>query len=380
MQPRNNRSTDGWGSIKRRLGRKFLELNTNQELGGQAMKGSIQLTAEERKTLLQVYRSGDARLARRAHVLLLLDDGFSYRDLQAILYASNFLIADCLRRFRHGGIQEALEPHRPFLPASAVWLPTVLSWLKDMTPKDFGYFRQRWTCAMLAEVLAWEKDIHLSAETVRRGLRQAGFVWRRPRPILGPTDPEYTEKIEQLRRLMDELPDDETVVFEDEVDIHLNPKIGSCWMPRGEQATVVTPGNNEKRHLAGSLHWRTGRLLLSDPSQRRNADLFVAHLDDLRCRLRCYRRIHVICDNARFHDCQAVRDYLSQWGERIVLHFLPTYAPEANPIERVWWHLHETITRNHRCQSMQELLDNTFEWVVAHGRFPVEVSVYNLAA
>ena len=61
------------------------------------------------------------------------------------------------------------------------------------------------------------------------------------------------------------MPDDETVVFQDEVDVHLNPKIGSCWMVRGEQAEVVTPGNNEKRHLAGSLHWRTGRLLLSAP-------------------------------------------------------------------------------------------------------------------
>ena len=37
--------------------------------------------------------------------------------------------------------------------------------------------------------------------------------------------------------------------------------LSSCWMPRGRQAQVTTPGNNDKRHLAGSLHWRTGRLL-----------------------------------------------------------------------------------------------------------------------
>ena len=36
---------------------------------------------------------------------------------------------------------------------------------------------------------------------------------------------------------------------------------GSAWMRRGEQASVETPGDNQKRVLAGSLHWRTGRLV-----------------------------------------------------------------------------------------------------------------------
>jgi transposase len=70
----------------------------------------------------------------------------------------------------------------------------------------------------------------------------------------------------------------------------------------------------------------------------------------------------VICDNASFHDCRRVREYFEQWGHRIQLHFLPKYAPETNPIERVWWHLHETITRNHRCRSIEELLGEAYEW------------------
>jgi putative transposase len=114
-------------------------------------------------------------------------------------------------------------------------------------------------------------------------------------------DPRYREKVRRIRRLLAQLGPNETAVFQDEVDVHLNPKIGSCWMPRGQQATVVTPGNNEKRHVAGSLHWRTGGLLVSPPGRRRDSRLFVNHLDDLRRRLRGFRRIHVICDNAAFH-------------------------------------------------------------------------------
>jgi transposase len=52
-----------------------------------------------------------------------------------------------------------------------------------------------------------------------------------------------------------------------------------------------------------------------------------------------------------------------------VLHYLPKYAPGTNPIERVWWHLHETITRNHRCRSIEELLDQVYEWANAHREF-----------
>jgi putative transposase len=118
--------------------------------------------------------------------------------------------------------------------------------------------------------------------------------------------------------------------------------------------------------VAGSLAWGTGKLLISQPESGRNADLFLAHLDDLRRRLRRWTRIHVICDNARFHDCRKVRAYLIQWGHRIALHFLPKYAPETNPIERVWWHLHETITRNHRCQTLEELVQQAFEWFRTH--------------
>lgn len=110
----------------------------------------------------------------------------------------------------------------------------------------------------------------------------------------------------------------------------------------------------------------------------RSAALFLRHLEDLRRRLLCYRKIHVICDNAQSHTCRAVQKYLQRWGQRIVLHYLPTYAPDMNPIERIWWHLHEEITRCHRCQDMEELLDLVFAWLQKQERFVVEDALYSL--
>ena len=345
------------------------------------MDGHLRLSAQERKTCLATWRA--ARSARRALILLLVAEGWSYRRIAGATWASPTLIAAVKRDWAAGGVARVLgaEP-RPYV--LAYWLIVVVRWLLHFTPQDFGFFRSRWSCALLA-MLLWEQErIRLSPETVRRGLVRMEFVWRRPRPVVGPRDPEHAVKLRRIQGLIAALPADETVVFQDEVDVHLNPKIGACWMVRGEQAEVVTPGNNEKRHLAGSLHWRTGRLLLSAPGGRRNAALFLAHLDDLRRQLRAYRVIHIVCDNARFHDCRAVRDYLARWGHRLVLHYLPKYAPETNPIERVWWHLHETITRNHRCRSMDELLEQVYTWTAQQPTFFFQTAsfrgLYALAA
>jgi hypothetical protein len=49
----------------------------------------------------------------------------------------------------------------------------------------------------------------------------------------------------------------EVMVFADELDIHLLPKVGAAWMPKGHQVEVMTPGTNEKHYLAGALNLTT---------------------------------------------------------------------------------------------------------------------------
>ncbi len=344
------------------------------------MDGSIHVSIEERKALLQVYRFGtDARAARRAHIVLLIADGWSQRDVRSTVFASFKLIGECVRSWHHGGLAALLAPSAP--ARWPRWWAKLSNWLERKTPQDFGYFRTRWSCEILAEVLAWETGVRRSAETIRRAMRAMNWVWRRPRPVVGPVDAEYDHKVQQIHQLLARLPADETALFQDEVDVHLNPKIGSCWMPRGKQAEIVTPGNNDKQHIAGSLHWRTGTLLVSPPARQRNSRLFVQHLDYLRRNLRSYRLLHIICDNAAFHRSREVQRYLARWGHRVKLHFLPKYAPETNPIERVWWHFHETVTRNHRCHNLPQLLKHAYEWFGQHHGFYKEMSqIVGLAA
>src|SRR5205807_8261680 len=125
-----------------------------------------------------------------------------------------------------------------------------------------------------------------------------------------------------VRELLRDLPADEAAVFQDEVDVNLNPEIGCMGMERGRQAEVVTPGTNVKRYLYGSMSWRTGELVVTE-GKKRDAAGFVAHLDELRHRFRHYRVVHEICDNARFHTAagsRSVKAYLPAWGHGITLH------------------------------------------------------------
>jgi hypothetical protein len=96
----------------------------------------------------------------------------------------------------------------------------------------------------------------------------------------------------RIRKLLQRLPANEIAVFQDEVDINLNPKIGSQWMPRGLQAEVEMPGSNRNLYLSGSLVWTNGTLMVSEPQSRRNSGQFLTHLDDLRRRRRGFVRIH----------------------------------------------------------------------------------------
>jgi transposase len=348
------------------------------------MDGSIDLRPSQRKLLLDVYRKGtDPHLRLRAHILLLLAGGQSWLTISVMLFCSTATIGRWKKRFEHGGIEAVLNPGIvPGRPAVlwAGWAAILVAWVKQRCPLNFGYVRSRWCCATLALVLLDVHHVSVSVETIRRWLHGQQMVWRRPRPVLERRDANRSRKLKAIRQLLAHLPSDQIAFFQDEVDVSTNPKIGCMWMPRGKQAKVPTPGDNHKRYLAGSMDWRTGTLIATE-GKGRNADLFLAHLDELRWRYRGYHTIHVICDNAAFHTAKRSKkaaEYLRKWGHRIVLHYLPKYAPETNPIERVWWHLHDEVTRNHRCFDIGELVQLVMRWLEERNPFAIEGHVYDL--
>ena len=343
------------------------------------MTRSVTLDARQRRTLLDRYRRDpDPGVRNRCHILLLLADGYTWETIAAMLYCSSRTIDRWVKRFHDEGL-EAVAGHKPGRPFrfDPACLAVVTYWVTTKLPRDFGFLRSRWACGALALLLWSRHRLDVSPETVRRWLHRGDLVYRRPRPTVGPRDERREAKLERLRRLLAELPADETVVWEDEADINTNPEIGRMWMRRGQQAKIPTPGTNDKRYVAGSIHWRTGRVFATE-GLKRDEELFLAHLEDLRHRLRRYRKVHVICDCAKFHHSDAVREYLAKYRDRIELEMLPAYSPDANPMERIWWLLREHVTRNHRCHDLDELMGMVMAYLESEAPFRLEDEEYQI--
>jgi hypothetical protein len=58
------------------------------------------------------------------------------------------------------------------------------------------------------------------------------------------------------------------------------------------------------------------------------------------------RLIHVFLDNARYHHARLVQEWLARPGCRIRLHFILSYCPHLDPIERLWGLMHKNVTHN----------------------------------
>ncbi len=121
------------------------------------------------------------------------------------------------------------------------------------SPRLFGFLRSRWCCEAVALLILRVRGVAVSRETVRRWLHSGGIGLPSPAPILGPKDPDRQAKLDALRGLLAGLPADETAVFQDEVDINTNPKIGSMWIVKGQQATVDLHDRITRNHPCQSM-------------------------------------------------------------------------------------------------------------------------------
>ena len=236
--------------------------------------------------------------------------------------------------------------------------------LVDLTPREFGYLRPTWTRELLIEVMSIETGIRIHPTTMSRALQKIKARRGRPRPTVGCpwSKSAKTHRINQLNRIRANLKPGEILVYEDEVDIHLNPKIGLDWMNCGKQKEVLTPGQNKKRYLAGALNANAGELIVVE-GDKKNSDLFLKLLEQLKRTYPKATKIYVILDNYRIHSSNIVKAALSHHLRKISLQFLPPYCPNENRIERVWKDLHDEVTRNHRHPKLEDLMKDVWKFV-----------------
>lgn len=301
----------------------------------------------------------------RLRLVLAVASGRSRRCVAAVCNCAPSTCVRAVERFLQGGF-EALTDQRGkngSRKLSLQYLETLHA-VVEHRADEFGWQRPTWTREALALTMAEQRFPLVAPATVGRALRQIGARRGRPKPSVNcPWTSRQRDKVlRALRRLENHASDSDPVVFSDEVDLHLNPKVGLDWMNRGTQRDLPTPGQNKKHYLAGALDSRTRKLLFVD-GPRKNSQLFCELLDVLAAAYPDAKTVHVILDNYGIHTSRLVKQKLASLDGKIALHFLPPYCPDHNRIEREWQELHANVTRNHRCKYLLTLLMYVYQYL-----------------
>jgi transposase len=291
-------------------------------------------------------------------IIFNLWSGRGARVIEAVLGVHNTTVYRVAKRFHERG-EASLWDGRDANGAeklSEAYLG-ILDEVVRSSPHDHGWRRPTWTRELLVQTMVRKTGVRIHVGTMSRALAMIQARRGKPRPrVACPWHPAAkTRRLNKIAQLVASLPRHEVAVYEDEVDIHLNPKIGLDWMGLGQQKDVLTPGQNEKRYLAGAWDVRTQQLHWVE-ANKKDAWLFMDLLKKLTLVYPRARVIHVILDNYKIHSSHVIGIALANFARRVRLHFLPPYCPDHNRIERIWQDLHANVTRNHRRRTMTQLM------------------------
>ncbi len=334
--------------------------------------------AEQARMLAELRRARYGHLLA-LHLLLLCAAGRTPTEIAAVLFCSRSTVYRVVRAYRAGDLEwleeeEGMGSPRARRRGLTPTLRRSVLAILQAAPRACGWCRTRWSCATVALEVRVRRGVVVSAETVRRWLHELGWEWKRAKLVAKDDDPQRGEKLARIRDAFEQLRAGAALLFADELDISLLPKVGSQWMPKGAQVEVMTPGTNEKRYLAGALDLTTGTTQHC-VWYRKTTGLFVDLLAtlDRAYPAPAFSCLSVVVDNSKIHYAGEVEKWLAA-HPRFALLYLPTYCPKANPIERAFGDVHDKCTRNHTRKRMWHLVQDVEQHLQVNGPWPYALS------
>ena len=158
------------------------------------------MTAEQRAEVETAQRqSRNVRHWKRYQAVLLRADGMPLTVVAQTLGCSRVSVSTWTTAWREAGVAGIREGVHP---GAVCRLDAAgeqrLCELLASDPQAAGYVATGWTVPLLQTELAkggWQA----SGRTIRRTLHRLGWVWKRPRFVLGRPDPDYQAKKGRLR-------------------------------------------------------------------------------------------------------------------------------------------------------------------------------------
>jgi transposase len=151
--------------------------------------------------------------------------------------------------------------------------------------------------------------------------------------------------------------------FVDESTLGWLPVLIACWMKRGCQKRISTPGQQQWRHIIGAYNWATDEIVYLI-TEKRNSEAFIAFLDYFVSQHQSDRPSVIVLDNGSIHHSRATRAAFALLENQLMPLFLPRYCSQLNPIERFWKHLKHVACANKLFPDMDALVasvENTLQ-------------------
>jgi transposase len=302
---------------------------------------SFSLTLEERTELEQVLRQrkADGLIVRRANALLLLDKGWQAQAVADALFLDTETIRGWRRHFISHGVR--------FL-----YLSPYSKREGHLSFEQEGELKEHLTLhppRSTNEIRAYVENKYgqsFSRSGAIKLMARLGFVYKKPKLLpLKAKESEQREFIRKYNALCNALMANETIVFGDAVHPEHQSRPAHGWFLRGSRPAIPATSGRKRLNIHGLLDLETFRFQFVE-AEKINAQTTRQLLQKLEKAYPSKRIIHVFLDNARYHHAKALQPWLQAPERRIKLHFLPSYAPHLNPIERLWGVMHKHVTHN----------------------------------
>lgn len=310
------------------------------------------LTPTERKDLLIRHKTErDKRVADRIKAVILHDDGWTSARISKALLIDDATIRSHIKTYLEE--QRVTLAHKGSSPLLTPLESTALAQhLEDhlyVKIKDIQHYVRK----------TFQKE--LSVSTLYQWLKKNDFSYKKPKLTPYNIDPIAQEAfIKHYARLMTEASiEGDPVLFGDSVHPTQQTRASHGWIKRGKDSIIEVTSARKRINLMATLNLETMHFTYKDYETING----VSAVDFLKKVDESYpdaKKIHLIWDQAGYHTCQEVAEYLAT--SRIEVHFLPPRSPNLNSIERLWKIMHEHVSNNRVYMKFKDFKEALFRF------------------
>jgi transposase len=207
---------------------------------------------------------------------------------------------------------------------------------------EITYVHTHQICSYVLE--RW--SIKYAVSGMNKWLHANGFSYKLPKGVPHKFDEEkQAQFIAFYEALKASAKEDEPILFMDAVHPTQATKITSGWIKTGVDKPINTTGSRTRINIVGAI--RLGHLsdaLVQQYDKTINGESIVDFLQRTRDFYQTSGTINLVLDGAGYHRSGQVVDKAKELN--IILHYLPPYSPNLNPIERLWKVMNEYARNN----------------------------------